>query len=67
MVVSNAPTSDQPCQVSAEEGQVLLNGIEGVDATLTPEAAEQTGDRLIEESVRARGQRRMKDNPHRAG
>jgi hypothetical protein len=55
---------DEATKVSADNGDVVLDGPDGVDVKLTPEAAEQTGDRLLEESVRARGQRRMRDNPH---
>lgn len=57
---------DEASNVSAEDGQVVVDGPDGVDVRLTPEAAEQTADRLIEEAVRARGQRRLGRLVHRA-
>ena len=45
--------------VSSDDGQVLVDGPDGVDVALTPEAAEETGDRLIEHAANAAGQRRM--------
>jgi len=62
----NTEVYDEATKVSAEDGEVVLDGPDGVDVKLTPEAAEQTGDSLLEQSIKARGQRRMKDNPHRA-
>ena len=43
--------------VSAKDGEVLVDGPDGVDVALTPEAAEETGDRLIEQAAQAAGQR----------
>ena len=45
--------------VSSDDGRVLVDGPDGVDVALTPEAAEETGDRLIEHAANAAGQRRM--------
>ena len=50
----------KPSDVSSEDGQVLVDGPDGVDVALTPEAAEQTADRLIEHAVNAAGQRHFK-------
>lgn len=47
--------------VHAVDGKVELVGPDGVDVALTPEAAEETSDRLINEAIRASGQRRMKE------
>ena len=47
----------KPSDVSSEDGQVLVDGPDGVDVALTPEAAEQTADRLIEHAANAAGQR----------
>lgn len=47
--------------VTAKDGQVLVDGPDGVDVALTPEAAEKTADRLIENAVRAAGQRHFKE------
>jgi hypothetical protein len=48
-------------EVSAKSGVVEVDGPDSVDVTLTPEAAEETADRLIEQAVMARGQRIMRD------
>ena len=57
---------EQPSKVTAEEGDVLVKGPDDVDVGLTPEAAEETSNRLLEGSMKARGQRRFKHYPHRA-
>jgi len=49
-----------PSKVRATDGKVQVDGPDSVDVTLTPEAAEETADRLIEQSIIARGQRIMK-------
>jgi hypothetical protein len=56
----------QPSTVTAEEGDVLVKGPDAVDIALTPEAAEETSNRLLEGSMKARGQRRLWNFPHRA-
>lgn len=63
--MSNKETYDQATEVTAEDGEVILDGPDGVDVTVTPEAAEQTAENLIEGAVMARGQRRLKDLPHK--
>ncbi|WP_375390580.1 hypothetical protein [uncultured Sphingomonas sp.] len=45
-----------PGEVSAEAGQVVLDGPDGVAVTMTPDAAEETGRRLIAAAAEARGQ-----------
>ena len=57
---------EQPSSVTAKDGKVLVDGPDGVDVGLTPEAAEETSQRLLEQSMKARGQRHMRDYPHRA-
>jgi hypothetical protein len=57
---------NEATQVTARDGEVILDGPDGVDVKVTPEAAEQTADNLIEEAVRARGQRRLLSLPHRS-
>ena len=44
-------------EVSAEEGIVNVDGPDGVDVGLTPEAALETSDRLLDGATRAAGQR----------
>jgi hypothetical protein len=56
---------DEPSNVEAKDGAVTVDGPDAVDVKLTPEAAEKTADRLTEELVRARGQRRLKNIPHK--
>ena len=57
---------EKPSVVTAEDGDVLVKGPDDVDFGLTPDAAEETSNRLLEESMKARGQRRFKDYPHKA-
>ena len=56
---------DEATEVTAEEGNVVLDGPDDVDVIVTPEAAEKTADNLIEGVSKARGQRRLKTLPHR--
>jgi len=51
--------------VTAVEGAVELEGPDSVDVAMTPEAAEETSERLTDEAVKARGQRRLRNFPHR--
>jgi hypothetical protein len=46
----------EPSDVNAEQGQVLVEGPDGVAVTLTPDAAEETGRRLINAASQARRQ-----------
>lgn len=52
---------DEASEVVAEEGQVLVDGPDGVAVTLTPEAALETSDKLLDAGAVARGQRAIKD------
>ena len=56
----------QPSSVTAEEGDVLVRGPDDIDVGMSPEAAEETSNRLLEGSMKARGQRRLQNYPHRA-
>ena len=58
-------TYSKPTDVVAEDGRVLLDGPDGVDLALTPEAALETGGRLIDEAAKAAGQEREKKIDHR--
>jgi hypothetical protein len=55
----------EPSDVTAKDGSVKLEGPDGVDVALTPEAAEETADRMVDQSVMARGQRYLKKLPNR--
>lgn len=59
------PTYSKPSDVVAEDGRVLVDGPDGVDVALTPEAALETGGRLIDEAAKAAGQERFKKIDHR--
>ena len=56
---------DQTSDVDAKEGNVHVDGPDEVDVALTPEAAEETSERLNDKALMARGQRRLKDYPHK--
>ena len=48
---------NDPSEVTAEEGIVMVDGPDGVAVSLTPDATERTSRRLAEGSKTARGQR----------
>lgn len=47
---------DEASHVSAEDGEVMVDGPDGVAVSLTPRAAAETSDRLLDAAVRAHGQ-----------
>jgi hypothetical protein len=47
---------DTPSEVSAEEGEVIVDGPDGVAVSLTPDAALETSQRLLESGLMAHGQ-----------
>ena len=53
---------DEPTDVKAEDGAVILNGPDGVGVRMTPAAAEETSERLLEGAMKARGQRYFTDD-----
>lgn len=54
-MAANAPHAE-PSSVSAEQGQVLVDGPDGVATALTPDAAEETARRLAQAAAEARAQ-----------
>ena len=56
---------DAPSDVEAVDGRVELDGPDAVDVAMTPEAAEETSERLLKKSFEARGQKRLDKLPHR--
>lgn len=48
---------DEPSEVSAEEGEVLVDGPDGVAVTFTPDAATETSQRLLIGAAKAQGQK----------
>jgi len=49
-----------PSKVTAEEGEVHVDGPDGVAVALTPEAALETSERLLDGAATAQGQLVMK-------
>jgi hypothetical protein len=54
--MSHEKTWDEPSDVGAEEGEVIVDGPDGVAVSLTPDAALETSDRLLKGGLAARGQ-----------
>ena len=52
---------DEPSEVDAEGGEVIVKGPDAVDVRLTPDAAEETSERLNTAAMKARGQRFFSD------
>lgn len=48
---------DEASQTNAVDGNVAVEGPDGVSVTLTPQAAVETSDRLLESALAAEGQR----------
>lgn len=57
----NSEVHEEPCEVAAEDGLVLIRVSDSVDVRLTPEAAEETSNRLLEAAMKARGQNYFSD------
>ena len=55
-------TFEEPSDVDAEEGQVLVDGPDGLAFAMTPDAAEETGRRLISAASEARSHARRDVN-----
>ena len=52
---------DEPSEVDADQGVVSIDGPDNVHVRMTPEAAEETSDRLNTGAMKARGQRYFSD------
>lgn len=48
---------NRPSNVVAEEGEVVMDGPDGLAVSLTPDAAIETSERLLKAGIEARGQR----------
>ena len=55
----------EPSEVSVEDEAVAVKGPDDVSVKMTPDAAEETSDRLLKGAVTARGKRLMRDVSHR--
>jgi hypothetical protein len=54
--MSHEKIYDVPSEVAAEDGAVIVDGPNGVAVSLTPDAALETSDRLLNGALEARGQ-----------
>lgn len=53
---------DEPTKVTAVDGEVHLDGPDGVSVSITPEAAVETSNRLYEAAAVAKGQQILQEN-----
>lgn len=53
---------DKPSEVTAESGEVMVDGPDGVAIAFTPDAADETSHRLSAGARKARGQRSRDDS-----
>lgn len=63
--MTNRDPYDEPSDVVAEQGEVLVEGPDGVAVSMTPAAALETSDRLLKAGTMAHGQTMMKDSDTR--
>jgi hypothetical protein len=54
--MDHSKSYDEPSDVGAEEGEVIVDGPDGVAVSLTPDAAIETSERLLDGALTARGQ-----------
>ena len=52
---------DEASEVDAEAGSVVMRGPDDLNIRLTPAAAEETSERLLQGAMKARGQRYFDD------
>ncbi len=65
LLMSDKIVHPEPSAVDALDGHVHAKGPDEVDVRMTPEAAEETADRLTDQAVVARGQRRHRHLLHK--
>lgn len=56
-MIGPSETQKKPGDAEAEDGAVLLDGLDGVVSTMTPDAAKETGRRLVAAADRAERER----------
>ena len=59
--MSQRPVYDEASEVNTEPGEVLVDGPDGLAVSMTPEAAEETSQRLLDGAASAAGKRRLKE------
>ena len=52
---------NEPSEIDAEDGAVVVKRPDAVNVRLTPTAAEETSERLLHGAMKARGQRYFDD------
>lgn len=57
---------DEPSVVEAEDGNVVVDGPDGVAVLLTPDAAAETSDRMLAAAAEAQGQIKAKERRERS-
>ena len=65
-IMSDKEIYDEPSEVRADDGVVKVKGPDAVDVQLTPDAADETSDRLLYGALKARGQEVSKKGRRRA-
>ena len=60
--MENEKIYDEASEVDAEDGIVNVKGPDAGDVRLTPDAAEETSERLNTGAMKARGQRHFADS-----
>ena len=58
---------DRPSDVAVEEGEVLVDGPDGVAVSLTPRAAEETSRRLFDAATEAANDEKRRSKTGAAG
>ena len=64
-IMGDKEVYSDPSEVSAEDGVVNVDGPDSVDVALTPEAARETSDRLLEGAMVAQGQKHFEEQQKR--
>jgi hypothetical protein len=59
--MTKRPIYTEPGEVSVEDGSVALDGPDDIHVAMTPDAAEETSERLMTGVLKARGQRYFED------
>jgi hypothetical protein len=58
---------DKPSDISANDGEVVVDGPDGIAFSFTPEAAAETSDRLLDGAAEAQGQKLLKKSREEPG
>jgi len=64
--MDHSRTYDEPSVIGAEQGEVIVDGPDGVAVSLTPDAAIETSERLLDGALTARGQQLAEEGRRKA-